>query len=75
MFRFSRFVVAAAAVSAAAFSPVSAWGDPGTACGDNMVMNTHGECVAVGSVCTLSDGMVIGMIARDGRCVLPGMNT
>lgn len=46
--------------------------DPGTSCGTNMVMNTHRECVPVDSFCTLSDGMIIGTIGPDGRCVIPG---
>jgi hypothetical protein len=77
MFRFPLFVVAVSAGLAAALSPVSAQADPddpGTRCGENMVVNTHRECVPIGSFCTLSDGMIIGTIGLDGRCVIPGTN-
>ncbi|WP_327098977.1 hypothetical protein OIE68_09400 [Nocardia vinacea] len=39
-----------------------------------MVINTHPDCVAIGSFCTLTDGMVVGTIGQDGRCVIPGTN-
>lgn len=77
MLRFSHFLATAAAgfgVALGAGGALAATDDPGTPCGDNMVMNTNQECVAVGSVCTMTDGMIVGTIGVDGRCVIPGMN-
>jgi hypothetical protein len=81
MFRFSLFLATVAAGFATALTATvaaeAAPGDldaPGTPCGPNMVINTHADCVAIGSFCTLTDGMVIGTIGQDGRCVIPGTN-
>jgi len=78
MSRYTRLFVTVfaglAAPLAVAASAQAAPDDPGTPCGTNMVMNTHRECVPLGSFCTLSDGMIIGTIGLDGRCVIPGTN-
>ncbi len=77
MLRISLLVATGAAGIGAVLFPVSAQAgpdDPGTPCGDQMVVNTHQECVQIGSFCTLSDGMIIGNIGPDGRCVIPGTN-
>ena len=47
---------------------------PGTPCGPDMVVNTHDKCVKVGEFCSFSDGMILGTIGLDGRCVIPGTN-
>ncbi|MFD0360659.1 hypothetical protein ACFQZZ_04255 [Nocardia sp. GCM10030253] len=81
MFRFALFfatvVTGLAAALVVPLTAQAAPGDfdaPGTPCGTNMVINTRYDCVTIGSFCTLSDGMIIGTIGRDGRCVLPGTN-
>jgi len=78
MFRVSlRLATITAALCIALASQVSAQaapGDPGTPCGPNMVINTHGQCLRIGSFCTFSDGMIIGTLGPDGRCVIPGTN-
>jgi hypothetical protein len=74
----SRFRIGLVAASAVALglvlsAPANA-AAPGTPCGANMVVNTHGQCVQLGSFCQFSDGMVLGTIGGDGRCVIPGTN-
>ncbi len=48
--------------------------EPGSACGNNMVITTIGTCETVNVSCTGYDGMIIGRVDRDGRCVFPGIN-
>jgi hypothetical protein len=47
---------------------------PGTPCGTDMVVNTHDQCIKIGTFCSFSDGMIIGTLGPDGRCVIPGTN-
>lgn len=65
---------AAAAVGLALVAPATAQAAPnaGDSCGPEQVINSHGQCLRIGSFCSLSDGMIIGSLGRDGRCVLPG---
>ncbi|MBJ8348339.1 hypothetical protein [Antrihabitans sp. YC2-6] len=78
MLRFSlRIVTFTAALGLALTPALSAYADPadpGSACGPEMVVNTHGQCLPIGSFCSFSDGMIIGTLGTDGRCVLPGTN-
>jgi hypothetical protein len=81
MFRFALFfattitgVAAALTVPLAAQADPDGFDAPGTPCGTDMVINTHFDCVQLGSFCTMSDGMIIGTIGPDGRCVIPGTN-
>lgn len=47
---------------------------PGSPCGPNRVMTTIDTCADLNSSCTGYDGMIIGRVDRDGRCVFPGVN-
>ncbi len=47
---------------------------PGTACGDGKVITSIGSCEPLNSSCTGYDSMVIGRVAADGRCVIPGLD-
>lgn len=47
---------------------------PGTSCGENKVITTIGTCADLDSSCTGYDGMIIGRVAWNGRCVFPGID-
>jgi hypothetical protein len=47
---------------------------PGTPCGANKVTTSINTCEPLNSSCTGYDSMVIGRVAADGRCVIPGQD-
>ncbi|HOW93225.1 MAG TPA: hypothetical protein PLF91_01875 [Mycolicibacterium fallax] len=47
---------------------------PGSPCGPNRVITTINTCEDINVSCTGYDGMIIGRVDRDGRCVFPGGN-
>jgi hypothetical protein len=47
---------------------------PGTPCGGNKVTTSINTCEPLNSSCTGYDSMVIGRVAADGRCVIPGQD-
>ncbi|BBZ68667.1 hypothetical protein MINS_40960 [Mycolicibacterium insubricum] len=47
---------------------------PGTSCGPNQVITTINTCAEINSSCTGYDGMIVGRVDHDGRCVIPGLN-
>lgn len=70
-------VVIAAAILTLGFSTTVANADPpapGTACGPDKVITSVNTCEPLNSSCTGYDGMVIGRVAADGRCVIPGLD-
>ncbi|MEX3656799.1 MULTISPECIES: hypothetical protein [Mycolicibacterium] len=71
------FVVTAAAILALGFSTAVANADPpapGAPCGPDKVITSVYTCEPLNSPCTGYDGMVIGRVAADGRCVIPGLD-
>lgn len=47
---------------------------PGSPCGPDKVITSVNTCEPLNSPCTGYDGMVIGRVAADGRCVIPGLD-
>jgi hypothetical protein len=47
---------------------------PGTPCGADKVTTSINTCEPLNSSCTGYDSMVIGRVAADGRCVIPGQD-
>ncbi|WP_111510151.1 hypothetical protein [Mycobacterium kyogaense] len=77
MFNSTRLLVAtSAAMLAVSFSSAVATADPpapGTPCGAGKVVTSINTCEPLNSSCTGYDGMLIGRVAADGRCVIPGL--
>lgn len=70
-------VVTSAAMLTFSFSSALAAAEPsapGTACGAGKVITTINTCEPLNSSCTGYDGMLIGRVAADGRCVIPGLD-
>lgn len=70
-------VVTSAAMLAFSFSSAIAAAEPavpGTSCGAGKVITTINTCEPLNSSCTGYDGMLIGRVAADGRCVIPGLD-
>lgn len=70
-------VVTSAAMLAFSFSGAVAAAEPpapGTTCGAGKVITSIGTCEPLNSSCTGYDSMVIGRVAADGRCVIPGLD-
>ncbi|MED5811153.1 hypothetical protein VST63_02170 [Mycolicibacterium sp. 050232] len=70
-------VVAGTATLMLGFSTPFANADPpapGSACGPDKVITSVYTCAPLNSPCTGYDGMVIGRVAADGRCVIPGLD-
>jgi hypothetical protein len=70
-------VATSAAVLAVSFSSAVAAAEPpapGTACGEGKVITSIQTCEPLNSSCTGYDGMLIGRVAADGRCVIPGLD-
>jgi hypothetical protein len=70
-------VFAAAAMLTLGFSTPIANADPpgpGSACGPDKVITSINTCEPLNSSCTGYDGMLIGRVAADGRCVIPGLD-
>jgi hypothetical protein len=78
MLDLTRSVVAtSAAVLVLSFSSAVAAADPpapGTACGADKVITSINTCEPLNSSCTGYDSMLIGRVAADGRCVIPGFD-
>lgn len=78
MFDSTRTLVAtSAAMLALSFSSAVAAADPpapGTPCGPDKVTTSINTCEPLNSSCTGYDSMVIGRVAADGRCVIPGLD-
>lgn len=78
MFNATRLlVVAGTATLMLGFSTSFANADPpapGSACGPDKVITSVNTCEPLNSPCTGYDGMVIGRVAADGRCVIPGLD-
>ena len=78
MFDSTRSLVAvSAAMLALSVSSAVATADPpasGTPCGADKVITSINTCEPLNSSCTGYDSMVIGRVAADGRCVIPGLN-
>ena len=47
---------------------------PGTPCGADKVTTSINTCEPLNSSCTGYDSMVIGRVAANGRCVIPGLD-
>ncbi|WP_346415264.1 hypothetical protein [Mycobacterium sp. SM3041] len=47
---------------------------PGTPCGQDKVITSINTCEPLNASCTGYDGMLIGRVAADGRCVIPGLS-
>ena len=47
---------------------------PGSPCGADKVITSINTCEPLNSSCTGYDSMVIGRVAADGRCVIPGFD-
>lgn len=47
---------------------------PGSPCGADKVITSINTCESLNSSCTGYDSMVIGRVAADGRCVIPGLD-
>ncbi|BBY30305.1 hypothetical protein [Mycolicibacterium sediminis] len=47
---------------------------PGSPCGPDKVITSINTCEPLNSSCTGYDSMVIGRVAADGRCVIPGLD-
>lgn len=70
-------VVTAAATLTLGLSTAVANADPpapGSACGPGKVITSVNTCEPLNSACTGYDGMLIGRVAADGRCVIPGLD-
>ena len=70
-------VVTSAAMLAFSFSSAIAAAEPpapGTPCGAGKVITSINSCEPLNSSCTGYDSMVIGRVAADGRCVIPGLD-
>lgn len=70
-------VFAAAAMLALGFTAPIANADPpapGSACGPDKVITSINTCEPLNASCTGYDGMLIGRVAADGRCVIPGLD-
>ena len=70
------FVITSAAILAFSGSSAVAAADtpaPGTPCGGDKVITSINTCEPLNSSCTGYDGMLIGRVAADGRCVIPGL--
>jgi len=78
MFESTRLLVLpCAAILALSFSSAVAAADPpapGTSCGADKVITSINTCEPLNSSCTGYDGMLIGRVAADGRCVIPGLD-
>ena len=78
MISWTRSLVAtSAAMLALSFVSAVAAADPpapGTPCGADKVTTSINTCEPLNSSCTGYDSMVIGRVAADGRCVIPGLN-
>ncbi len=78
MFDSTRSLVLASTVMLAlGFSAAVAAADPpapGTPCGQDKVITSINTCEPLNSSCTGYDGMLIGRVAADGRCVIPGLD-
>ncbi len=78
MFDSTRLLVfPSAAVLALSFGSAVAAADPpapGTACGQDKVITSINTCEPLNASCTGYDGMLIGRVAADGRCVIPGLS-
>ena len=69
--------VASAAILVFGFSGAVAAADPpapGTPCGQDKVITSINTCEPLNASCTGYDGMLIGRVAADGRCVIPGLS-
>ncbi len=69
--------ITSAAMLAVSFSHAVAAAEPpapGTACGAGKVVTSINTCEPINSSCTGYDSMVIGRVAADGRCVIPGLD-
>ena len=77
MFDSTRALVAAsAAMLALSLSTAVAAADPpapGSPCGPDKVITSINTCEPLNSSCTGYDSMIIGRVAADGRCVIPGL--
>jgi hypothetical protein len=70
-------VVTSAAMLALSFGNAVAAADPpapGTSCGAGKVITSINTCEPLNSSCTGYDSMVIGRVAANGRCVIPGLD-
>ncbi len=70
-------VAMSAAILAFSFSHAIAAAEPpapGTACGAGTVITSINTCEPLNSSCTGYDSMLIGRVAADGRCVIPGLD-
>ncbi len=70
-------VVTCAAMLALSLSSAVAAADPpapGTPCAADKVTTSINTCEPLNSSCTGYDGMLIGRVAADGRCVIPGLD-
>jgi hypothetical protein len=47
---------------------------PGSTCGADKVITSINTCESLNSSCTGYGSMVIGRVAADGRCVIPGLD-
>ena len=78
MFELTRsLVVMSAATLAVSLSSAVAAADPpapGSACGPDKVITSINTCEPLNSSCTGYDSMIIGRVAADGRCVIPGFD-
>jgi hypothetical protein len=70
-------VATSAAILALSLSSAVAAADPptpGTSCGADRVITSINTCEPLNSSCTGYDSMVIGRVASNGRCVIPGLD-
>ena len=70
-------VTTSAMVLALSFGSAVAAADPpapGSPCGADKVTTSINTCEPLNSSCTGYDSMVIGRVAADGRCVIPGLD-
>lgn len=70
-------VLPCCAVLALSFSSAVAAADPpgpGSPCGQDKVITSINTCEPLNASCTGYDGMLIGRVAADGRCVIPGLS-
>lgn len=78
MFGVTRPLLAASvAVMAVSFTSPVAGAEPpapGTPCGTDSVITSINTCEPRNSSCTGYDSMLIGRVAADGRCVIPGLD-
>ena len=78
MIELTRSLVAmSAATLALSLSSAVAAADPpapGSACGPDKVITSINTCEPLNSSCTGYDSMIIGRVAADGRCVIPGFD-